>query len=79
MAPNTVLIVTIIKKGWSDQVMEASMKAGAEGGIGGIAAAGAQADERGGWLGEKEQGEREQGGAQLHGRLTSRGASALRG
>ena len=32
MASDTVLIVTIVKKGWGDKVMEASMNAGAEGG-----------------------------------------------
>jgi len=32
MASDTVLIVTIVRKGWGDQVLEASMKAGAEGG-----------------------------------------------
>ena len=32
MASDTVLIVTIVKKGWGDQVLEASMKAGADGG-----------------------------------------------
>ncbi|MBM3119743.1 MAG: P-II family nitrogen regulator [Chloroflexi bacterium] len=29
---NRALIVTIVKKGWGDRVVEASMKAGAEGG-----------------------------------------------
>lgn len=32
MASDTVLIVTIVRKGWGDKVLEASMKAGAEGG-----------------------------------------------
>jgi len=32
MASDTVLIVTIVKKGWGDKVIEASMNAGAEGG-----------------------------------------------
>ena len=32
MASDTVLIVTIVKKGWGDKVMAASMNAGAEGG-----------------------------------------------
>jgi nitrogen regulatory protein P-II 1 len=32
MSSDTALIVTIVKKGWGDKVMEASMNAGAEGG-----------------------------------------------
>jgi len=32
MATERVLLVTIVNKGWGDRVLEASMKAGAEGG-----------------------------------------------
>lgn len=32
MTSDKALIVTIVRKGWGDQVLEASMKAGAEGG-----------------------------------------------